>query len=80
VADSSDPACLAREIERMIVHGPQNFIDVSSAAAFALSCTPYRFASTLLSSLSEPPPPRETVTTTLVTTPAGHAGGRCDDA
>ncbi len=54
VADSSDPACLAREIERMIVHGPQNFIDVSSAAAFALSCTPQRFASTLLSSLDEP--------------------------
>ena len=53
VADSSDPAHLAREIERMIVHGPQNFIDVPSAAAFAFSCTPYRFASTLLSSLSE---------------------------
>ena len=53
VADSSDPAHLAREIERMIVHGPQNFIDVSSAATFAFSCTPYRFASTLLSSLSE---------------------------
>jgi glycosyltransferase involved in cell wall biosynthesis len=53
VADSSDPARLAHEIERMIVHGPQNFIDVSSAKTFALSCTPYRFASTLLSSLSE---------------------------
>ncbi len=54
VADSSDPVSLARQIERMIVHGPQNFIDISSAAAFAFSCTPYRFASTLLSSLSEP--------------------------
>jgi glycosyltransferase involved in cell wall biosynthesis len=53
VADSSDPAHLAREIERMIVQGPQNFIDVSSAKTFALSCTPNRFASTLLSSLSE---------------------------
>jgi glycosyltransferase involved in cell wall biosynthesis len=53
VVDSSDPARLAHEIERMIVHGPQNFIDVSSAKTFALSCTPYRFASTLLSSLSE---------------------------
>jgi glycosyltransferase involved in cell wall biosynthesis len=53
VVDSSDPAHLAREIERMIVHGPQNFIDVSSAKTFALACTPHRFASTLLSSLSE---------------------------
>jgi glycosyltransferase involved in cell wall biosynthesis len=53
VADSSDPAHLAHEIERMIVQGPQNFIDVSSAKTFALSCTPNRFASTLLSSLSE---------------------------
>ena len=53
VANSSDPAGLAREIERMIVHGPQTFIDVPSAAAFAFSCTPCRFASTLLSSLSE---------------------------
>ncbi|MGZ5793551.1 MAG: glycosyltransferase [Croceibacterium sp.] len=53
VVNSSDPACLAREIERMIVRGPQNFIDVSSAATFAFSCTPQRFASTLLSSLNE---------------------------
>lgn len=53
VVNSSDPAYLAREIERMIVHGPQNFIDVSSAATFAFSCTPQRFASTLLSSLNE---------------------------
>jgi glycosyltransferase involved in cell wall biosynthesis len=53
VADSSDPTRLAREIERMIEYGPQNFIDVSSAATFAFSCTPYRFASTLLSSLNE---------------------------
>jgi hypothetical protein len=30
---------MAREIERMIVHGPQNFIDVI-AKTFALSCTP----------------------------------------
>ena len=34
VADSSDPAHLAREIERMIVHGPQNFIDLSIGRDF----------------------------------------------
>ena len=52
VADSSIRT-LCEVIERMVVRGPQTFIDVPSAAAFAFSCTPYRFASTLLSSLSE---------------------------
>src|ERR1700730_4236296 len=50
VADSSDPVRLADEIERMVVRGPQTFIDLSSAATFALSRTPQRFASTVLSS------------------------------
>src|SRR5258708_7585996 len=54
VADSSDPARLAREIERMIVRGPQSFIDLSSATTFASSRTPQRFASTVFSSLIEP--------------------------
>lgn len=52
VADSSDPARLAREIESMIVHGPQTFIDHSSATTFASSRTPDRFASTVLSSVA----------------------------
>jgi hypothetical protein len=34
----------------MVVRGPQTFIDLSSAATFALSRTPQRFASTVLSS------------------------------
>ena len=50
VANSSDPARLANEIERMVMCGPQTFIDLPSAATFALSCTPKRFASTVLSS------------------------------
>ena len=50
VADSSDPVRLADEIERMVVCGPQTFIDLSSAATFASSRTPQRFASTVLSS------------------------------
>jgi glycosyltransferase involved in cell wall biosynthesis len=53
VADSSDPARLASEIERMIVRGPQSFIDLSSATTFASSRTPQRFASAVLSSLIE---------------------------
>jgi hypothetical protein len=53
----------------MIVHGPQNFIDVSSAATFAFSCTPQRFASTLLSSLSEPAAARGS-SPNMITTPA----------
>jgi glycosyltransferase involved in cell wall biosynthesis len=51
VADSTDPARLAGAIERMIVGGPQTFIDLSSAATFASSRTPHRFASTVLSSV-----------------------------
>jgi glycosyltransferase involved in cell wall biosynthesis len=50
VADSSDPVRLADEIERMVVRGPQTFIDLPSAATFALSRTPQHFASTVLSS------------------------------
>jgi glycosyltransferase involved in cell wall biosynthesis len=50
-ADSSDPARLAGEIERMVVRGPQTFIDQSSAATFASLRTPHRFASTVLSSV-----------------------------
>jgi glycosyltransferase involved in cell wall biosynthesis len=53
VADSSDPVQLAREIEHMIVRGPQSFIDLPSATTFAASRTPHRFASTVLSSLGE---------------------------
>jgi hypothetical protein len=50
VADSSDPVRLADEIERMVVCGPQTFIDLSSATTFVSSRTPQRFASTVLSS------------------------------
>jgi glycosyltransferase involved in cell wall biosynthesis len=53
VADSSDPVRLAREIEHMIVRGPQSFIDLPSATTFASSRTAQRFASTVLSSLGE---------------------------
>ena len=53
VADSSDPVHLAGEIESMVVRGPENFIDLSSASTFASSRTPHRFASTVLSSLGE---------------------------
>jgi glycosyltransferase involved in cell wall biosynthesis len=52
VADSSDPACLASGIERMVERGPQSFIDLPSAATFASSRTPHRFASTVLSSVT----------------------------
>lgn len=48
VADSSDPAKLAAQIERMVEGGPQSFIDLSSAASFASSRTPNRFASIVL--------------------------------
>lgn len=48
VADSSDPAKLAAEIECMVDGGPQSFIDQSSAADFAASRTPQRFASQVL--------------------------------
>lgn len=48
VADTSDPVSLAREIEHMIVSGPQSFIDLSSATNFASSCTPHRFASIIV--------------------------------
>lgn len=48
VADSSDPAKLAAEIQRMVEGGPQSFIDLSSAADFAASRTPQRFASRVL--------------------------------
>jgi hypothetical protein len=48
VADSSDPVKLAAEIERMVDGGPQTFIDLSSAADFASSRTPHRFASQVL--------------------------------
>jgi glycosyltransferase involved in cell wall biosynthesis len=51
VADSSDPVRLAGEIECMVLRGPQNFIDLSSASTFASSRTPDRFASTILSSV-----------------------------
>ena len=49
-ADLSDPGRLADEIERMVLHGPQTFIDLSSATTFASSRTPRHFASTVLSS------------------------------
>jgi glycosyltransferase involved in cell wall biosynthesis len=45
IADSSDPAKLAVEIERMVESGPQNFIDLSSAERFVSMRTPQRFAS-----------------------------------
>jgi glycosyltransferase involved in cell wall biosynthesis len=48
VADSSDPAKLAAQIERMVAGGPQSFIDLSSATRFASSRTPHRFASIVL--------------------------------
>jgi glycosyltransferase involved in cell wall biosynthesis len=50
VADSSDPAKLAAQIERMVEAGPQSFIDLSAAAHFASSRTPHRFASIVLAS------------------------------
>ena len=51
VADSSDPVRLAGEIESMVVRGPENFIDLSSASTFASSRTPHRFASAVFSSV-----------------------------
>ncbi|GEP57688.1 glycosyltransferase [Reyranella soli] len=48
VADSSDPVKLAAEIQHMVDGGPQSFIDLSSAAEFAASRTPQRFASQVL--------------------------------
>ncbi len=48
VADSSDPVKLAAEMQRMVDGGPQSFIDLSSAADFASSRTPQRFASQVL--------------------------------
>lgn len=48
VADSSDPAKLAAEMQRMVDGGPQSFIDLASAADFASSRTPQRFASQVL--------------------------------
>ena len=48
VADSSDPVKLAAEIQRMVDGGPQSFIDLSSAADFAASRTPQRFASQVM--------------------------------
>jgi hypothetical protein len=53
VADSSDPAKLAAQIECMVESGPQSFIDLSSAARFAASRTPHRFASIVLSSVGD---------------------------
>ncbi|MBV8190156.1 MAG: glycosyltransferase [Alphaproteobacteria bacterium] len=52
VADASDPAALAHAIERMVVEGPQSFIDTSSAKRFAAARTPDHFAAAVLSSLS----------------------------
>ena len=46
--DSSDPAKLAAEMQRMVDSGPQSFIDLSSAADFAASRTPQRFATQVL--------------------------------
>jgi glycosyltransferase involved in cell wall biosynthesis len=51
VADASDPAALAQAIERMVLEGPQSFIDTSSARRFAAARTPDHFAATVLSSL-----------------------------
>ena len=48
VADSSDPSKLGAEMQRMVDGGPQSFIDRSSAADFASSRTPQRFASQVL--------------------------------
>ena len=70
VADSSDPVSLAREIERMVVDGPQTFIDLSSAATFASSRTPQRFASIVLSSLFNGAPARQHSGPNMITTPA----------
>ena len=47
--DASDPAAIAREIVRMIEAGPSTFMDRPSAARFAASHTPQRFASLVLS-------------------------------
>jgi hypothetical protein len=52
VVDSSDPVRLACEIERMVLKGPQSFIDLSLARDFASSRTPQHFASTVLSSVA----------------------------
>jgi glycosyltransferase involved in cell wall biosynthesis len=52
VADSSDPAALAHVIERMVVEGPQSFIDTSAAQRFAAARAPDRFAAIVLSSVS----------------------------
>jgi glycosyltransferase involved in cell wall biosynthesis len=52
VADSRDPAAIARTIERMIATGPQSFIDTAAARRFAAARTPERFAAIVLSSLT----------------------------
>jgi glycosyltransferase involved in cell wall biosynthesis len=48
-ADTSDPAQLAREIARMVMCGPETFMDRLSASRFAAERTPQRFASVVLS-------------------------------
>lgn len=47
--DACDPAALAREIARMVEHGPAAFLDRAAAARFAAARTPQRFASLVLS-------------------------------
>jgi glycosyltransferase involved in cell wall biosynthesis len=54
VADSCNPAALARAIEKMVIEGPQTFIDEAAAQRFAAARTPRRFAATILSSLGTP--------------------------
>lgn len=57
--DTSDPVRLAAEIERLVEHGPQSFIDRPSAARFVASRTPQDFASLVFSStrMQHPCPP-----------------------
>lgn len=54
-ADSSDPAKLARAIERMVEHGPATFFDRPSARRFVEARTPRRFAEQVLGCVGQIP-------------------------
>ena len=50
-ADTLDPASLAAGIERMVIEGPDNFVDPGAAQSFAASRTPRAFAAAVVTSL-----------------------------
>jgi glycosyltransferase involved in cell wall biosynthesis len=50
-ADTLDPASLAAGIERMVIEGPDTFVDPGAAQSFAASRTPRAFAAAVVTSL-----------------------------